>query len=134
MTLQFLKLYFIAVPVFLTIDLLWIGVIGNGIYRKYMGDLLRTPPNWTAAIIFYLLFLVGLIFFAVNPAIEKDSIKYALFYGAIFGFFTYMTYDLTNLATLNNWPVQLVIIDITWGVVLSASVASGTFFIYKLIT
>lgn len=128
-----LKIYIVAVPVFFAIDLLWLGVVARGFYAKHLGELLKSAPNWTAAIIFYLLFLVGLVIFVIAPALEKNSFSHALVYGAMFGFFTYMTYDLTNLATLKNWPMQIVLVDIIWGTVLSAGVASITFYIWKLI-
>lgn len=131
--IDYLKIYLISVPVFFAIDLLWLGVLARGFYVKYLGDMLKSPPNWTAAIIFYLLFLVGLAIFVITPALEKNSLSHALLYGAMFGFFTYMTYDLTNLATLKNWPMQIVIVDIIWGAVLSAGVSSATFYIAKLL-
>lgn len=132
MTSQLIKLFLIAVPVFFVIDLLWLGVVARGFYLKYLGDMLKSPPNWTAAIVFYLLFILGLVIFVINPAVDKESIKYAVLFGAMFGFFTYMTYDLTNLATLKNWPMQIVIVDIIWGTVLSMSVASLTYYIYNI--
>lgn len=130
--MQILKLWLISVPIFFAIDLIWLGVVARGFYVKYLGDMLKSPPNWTAAIIFYLLFLVGLVVFVINPAIDKNSVQYALLFGAFFGFITYMTYDLTNLATLKNWPIQIVVVDIIWGMVLSASVATLTFYVFKL--
>lgn len=128
-----LKLFFIAVPVFFVIDLIWLGVVARSFYVKYLGDMLKSPPNWTAAIIFYLLFILGLVIFVLVPGVEKNSMRHVVIYGAMFGFFTYMTYDLTNLATLKAWPIQIVIVDIIWGTVLSTSVAALTYFIYKMI-
>jgi uncharacterized membrane protein len=123
----FFILYAISVPIFLIIDLLWLGVIASNFYRERMGDLLQI--NWTASIIFYLVFLVGLIFFAVYPQLDKGW-QMVMLYGGLFGFFTYATYDLTNLATLKDWPLDLVIVDIIWGTVLGASVAVITYLIY----
>lgn len=80
--------------------------------------------NWPAAIIFYLLFIVGIMIFAIYPGAEANSIKKAAVYGALFGFFTYATYDLTNLATLNNWSLTVTLVDIIWGTLLTAVVAS----------
>jgi uncharacterized membrane protein len=130
--IEFVKIYFIAVPVFFLIDLVWLGVVARGFYAKQLGELLKSPPNWTAAIIFYLLFIVGLLIFAIVPALEKNSWTHVLIYGAMFGFFTYMTYDLTNLATLKGWPLRLVFVDIVWGIVLSAGVSGITFYLVKL--
>ncbi len=129
--LNYAKLYLVAVLIFFLIDLLWLGVIGKGIYQKYMGHLMRPTPNWPVAIIFYLLFIIGLIIFAIYPAIANKSWTYALCYGAMYGFFTYMTFDLTNWAVLKDWPWQIVIIDIVWGIVLSTSVTLATYFIGK---
>ncbi|MEF3692533.1 MAG: DUF2177 family protein [Candidatus Moraniibacteriota bacterium] len=128
-TLDFLKLYLIAVPVFFMIDMLWLVVIAKDIYQKYMGHLMKPMPNWPVAILFYLLFIVGVIIFAVHPAIKNNSWTYALFYGAMFGFFTYMTFDLTNLAVLKDYSWQITIIDIIWGTVLSTTVSLAVFFI-----
>ena len=124
----FLALYAISVPVFFVIDMIWLGFVASSFYRERMGDLLQI--NWTASIIFYLVFLVGLTFFATYPNVDKGW-QMVLLYGALFGFFTYATYDLTNLSTLKDWPLDLVIVDIIWGTVLGGSVAVGTYFIYN---
>jgi len=124
----FFTLYAISVPVFFVIDMIWLGYVASGFYRERMGDLLQI--NWTASIIFYLVFLVGLTFFAIYPNVDKGW-QMVLLYGALFGFFTYATYDLTNLATLKDWPLDLVIVDIVWGTVLGGAVAVGTYFIYS---
>ncbi len=129
--MNFLKMYLVAVPIFFLIDIVWLTVVAKDIYQKYMGHLMRPMPNWPVAIIFYLLFIVGLVIFAINPAIKNNSWSYALLYGALFGFFTYMTFDLTSLAVLKDWPWQIVIIDIIWGIFLSASVATVSYFIIQ---
>ena len=131
--INFLKLYFIAVPIFLMIDLVWLGLIAKNVYQKYMGHLMRSVPNWPVAFTFYLLFVIGLVIFAIYPAVRDSSWTYALLYGSLFGFFTYMTFDLTSLAVLKDWPWEIVIIDIIWGVVLSSSVSVATYFIAKSI-
>lgn len=129
--LEFIKIYLVALPVFFAIDLLWLGVVARNFYRSRLGDLLKDPVNWPAAIIFYLLFIVGLVIFAVKPGLEASSWMKVLTTGALFGFFTYMTYDLTNLATLKDWPFPIVVVDIIWGIVLSASVSIVTYFLVK---
>jgi uncharacterized membrane protein len=129
--MDYIKIYFISVPVFLVVDLLWLGVLAKDIYQKYLGYVMRPSPNWGAAILFYLFFLVGLLVFVLIPAVEKGSWQYALYMGAFFGFITYMTYELTNYAVLDKWPWQIVIIDIVWGIVLSSAVAVGTYFVYN---
>jgi uncharacterized membrane protein len=127
----FLKVYAAAVPVFFLIDMVWLGVVAKGVYGKYMGHLLRPTPNWPAAIAFYLMFIVGLVIFAIHPALKAQSWTYALLYGGLFGFFTYMTFDMTALAVLKEWPWQIVIIDIAWGIFLSASVSSVSYLIAR---
>jgi len=131
--LLFLKLYLIAFILFFVIDLLWLGIIAKDIYKKYLGHLMSTQNNWIAAIIFYLLFIGGLVFFVIMPAVEAGSIGKALLYGALFGFLTYATYDLTNLATLKDWPIQITLIDLTWGTFLGTSVSLLSYLFYNLI-
>ncbi len=123
----YLKLYLLTVPVFFAIDLIWLGLVARSFYQKHLGYILSPEVNWPAAIVFYLLYIVGIIFFAVRPALEVESLSRALFLGACFGFITYATYDLTNLATLKDWPLIVVIVDIAWGTVLCALVAAGSF-------
>ena len=93
----------------------------------------RSNINWTAAISFYLLFIVGLVLFVIAPAIEKNSWAHALLFGALFGLITYATYDLTNLATLKDWPLLVTIVDLAWGAVLAALVSTATYFIARKI-
>jgi uncharacterized membrane protein len=126
----FLTLYVLAVPIFFLIDMLWLGVIARSFYQERLGHLLG-DINWVAAIIFYLIFLAGLTFFATYPGVTKGTILSAALLGGLFGFFTYATYDLTNLATLRNWPLSVTIVDMIWGTVLGASVAASTVFLYK---
>jgi len=123
--------YFLTTVVFFVIDMTWLGFIAKDLYRKYLGSFLSDTVNWTAAIIFYLLFIIGIFYFAILPAVEKNSLAKAVLSGALFGFFTYATYDLTNLATLKNWPLPVVFIDITWGAVLTAIVSTAGYYIVK---
>lgn len=124
--------YLIALIVFFAIDILWLGFITKGFYRKNLSHLMAPKTNVIAAVIFYSVYVGGLMFFAINPALDKNSIMYALSVGALFGFMTYATYDMTNLATLRDWPIKITIIDIIWGTVLNAITASATFYIVKL--
>ncbi len=110
--------------------MLWLGVIAKDFYQEKLVDFLG-PVNWTAAIIFYLIFIVGVLIFAVVPALESQSLTKALVLGALFGFFAYATYDLTNLATLKDWPLSIVVVDMLWGAVLSGSVATASYIIGK---
>jgi uncharacterized membrane protein len=126
---MFIKLFFIALPVFFVIDMIWLTLIAKKFYREQIGFLMKQDIVWYAAIIFYLLFIAGLVVFVITPAIEKHSWKHAVFYGAFFGLITYATYDLTNLATIKDWPVLVTIVDLVWGMVLSASISTVTYFI-----
>jgi uncharacterized membrane protein len=109
------------------IDGVWLGVIAKKLYYTELGKLLLEKPNMTAAILFYVIYVVGIVVFAINPAIEKGSWQVALWQGALFGFVAYATYDLTNLATLKGWSEKIVIIDMLWGALLTAVVAAVTY-------
>lgn len=126
---MFIKLYFITLPIFFIIDMIWLGLVAKNFYAKHLGFLMKTNVDWVAAIIFYLLFIVGLVFFVISPALEKGSWVYALLFGALFGLITYATYDLTNLATIKDWPIIVTIVDLIWGMVLASSVSVVSFFI-----
>jgi len=117
-TTRFAVTYCVTALVFFAIDLLWLGVIAKNIYAKYLGHLMAERVNWIAAIIFYALYVVGVILFAIEPGVRSESLSHAVMWGVIFGFFTYATYDLTNLATLKDWPVAIVFLDIAWGMIL----------------
>lgn len=130
---MFIKLYAIALPVFIAIDMVWLGFVAKGFYAKQIGSLLRPDVNWSAAILFYLLFIVGLVVFVITPAVEKNSWTYALLFGALFGLVTYATYDLTNLALAKDWPLLVTVVDLVWGAVLAASVSVLTYFIISKI-
>jgi uncharacterized membrane protein len=121
--------YLLTFMVFLTIDMLWLGVIAKNLYKKYLGDFLSDRVNWHAAFIFYIIYVVGILIFAIYPAVNKGSAYNAILMGALFGFFTYATYDLTNLATLRGWPLLIVFIDIIWGSILCALVSLSGFYI-----
>lgn len=109
------------------IDAVWLGVIANKLYKNELGSLLLEKPNMVAAILFYVIFVVGIVVFAVLPAVTAGDWKVALGLGALLGLVTYATYDLTNLATLKGFPVKIVIIDLLWGTVLTATVATLTY-------
>jgi uncharacterized membrane protein len=123
----FVKLYLLTVPIFFLIDILWLGYIAKGFYREHLSFILSSKVNWGAAVTFYLIYIAGILIFAVAPAIEKSSWQQALMWGALFGFFTYATYELTNMALIDGWPLKIVVVDILWGVVLCASVATASY-------
>ena len=124
---MFIRYYLIALPVFLVIDLIWLGLVAKKFYADQIGFLMKADINWIAAIIFYLIFISGLVVFVITPAMQKASWTHALLYGALFGLITYSTYDLTNLATLKNWPVLVTVVDLAWGSILAASVSVITY-------
>lgn len=126
---MFIKLYALALPVFFAIDMVWLGVVAKSFYAKQIGALMKPDINWSAAIIFYLIFIAGLVVFVITPAMEKGSWTHALLLGALFGFVCYATYDLTNLAVAKDWPLVVTIVDLVWGAVLAASVSIITYFI-----
>lgn len=121
--------YLLTTVVFFIIDMTWLGYIAKEFYGTHLVNFLSPQVNWVAAIVFYLLFIIGIFIFAILPAVEKSSWTHALIYGGLFGFFAYATYDLTNLATLTNWPIKVVVVDIIWGFVLTASVSVSGYFI-----
>jgi uncharacterized membrane protein len=123
----FFKLYAIAAVTFFVIDLIWLGVVARSFYQAQIGHLMRANVNWTAAIAFYLIFVVGIVILAVWPAIERNSLGHAIFLGALFGLVTYAAYDLTNLATLEGFPFGVVVVDMAWGTVLCSSVSTVTY-------
>ena len=122
-----LRLYPIALVSFLVIHMLWLGVVARGFYKTHLGYLLSERPNWAVAIVFYLLFIGGLLTFVVVPALEANSWRKLVFLGAAFGLVTYATYDLTNHATVKGWPWIVTVVDLLWGIVLSTSVSAVTF-------
>ncbi len=130
---MFIKLYAIALPVFFVIDMIWLGLVAKNFYSTQIGSLMKNDVNWTAAIIFYIIFIAGLVVFVITPAIEKGSWMHALLFGAFFGLVCYATYDLTNLAIAKDWPLLVTIVDISWGAILAASVSTITYFIAKKI-
>ena len=119
----YLKLYLCTLLAFFAIDMLWLGVVARGFYQKHLGFLLRPDINWTAAIVFYLLFVAGLLVFVVVPSLQAGSTKKVLVLGALFGLITYATYDLTNLATVKDWPWIVTAVDLLWGAVLATTVS-----------
>lgn len=121
-------LYALTFAAFLLIDLLWLGVIAKGIYAKYLGYIMTDNVRWLSAFVFYALFVGGLIYFSgvLNTELTFTTI---LKNGLLFGFFTYMTYELTNHAVIRDWPNEIVFIDIAWGVVLGGITTTAAYFI-----
>lgn len=131
--IQYIIAYIAGAIAFTVIDLLWLGLIAKDLYKDRLGDLMATQIVLPAGILFYFLYIFGIIIFAVHPALTADSWKVAAMWGALFGFFCYMTYELTNWAVIQNWPASLVLTDIVWGTVLTSLVATASFLITKLL-
>jgi uncharacterized membrane protein len=129
--MKYLKLYLVLLTAFFAIDMVWLGLVARSFYQQSLGFLMAPSPNWFVAAIFYLLFIVGVLFFVVVPGLENGSLKTTLLRAALFGLITYATYDLTNLATIKNWPVLITVVDLLWGTFLSVSVSSVGFIFGK---
>jgi uncharacterized membrane protein len=123
----YLKLYALTFAAFFAIDMIWLGLVAKGFYRKHLGYLMAPDVNWPAAIIFYLLFIAGILVFVVVPGLKSGSIGMTVLRGALFGLITYATYDLTNLATIKNWPLTVTLVDLAWGTILSVVVSLAGF-------
>lgn len=121
-----MKAFLVAAAIFGALDAMWLGMVANKFYKSQIGFILADKPNMVAAIIFYVIFIIGLVVFVINPA---DSAVKALGLGALFGLVTYATYDLTNQATLAKWPISVTIVDLIWGITASAIVAFATKYI-----
>jgi len=117
--------YACTLLLFVAIDLTWLTLMGPKLYRPALGELLRPDVNLKAAIAFYLIYPLGLLIFAVSPALKSADPRIALTMGALFGFFCYATYDLTNQATLRNWTTTITLVDIAWGTFVSGVAAFG---------
>ena len=123
----FFKLYVVALVTFFVLDLVWLGVVARGFYQSQMGHLMKAAVNWPAAVAFYLVFLVGLVVLVVWPAVEQQSLARAITLGALFGLVTYAAYDLTNLATLEGFPLRVAMVDMVWGTVLCGTISAVTY-------
>ncbi|MFO8069112.1 MAG: DUF2177 family protein [Alkalibacterium sp.] len=131
--MRYFIIYMITLAVFFLVDMVWLGLIANKLYRDQIGFIMKDRPNWLAAFIFYLIFILGLVFFVIQPALLSESIVEALLRGMFFGFITYATYDLTNLATLENWPLKITVIDLIWGTTLGGVVSTISFYFSSML-
>ena len=125
--MNYLTTYSATLAVFVLCDMAWLGTMASRLYRPTLGDIMLENLNLGAGIAFYLIYPIGIVIFAILPALKSGSLAQAMLYGALLGFFTYMTYDLTNQATLRNWTTQLTLIDIAWGTLLGAIAATAGF-------
>ena len=127
-------LYFATFGVFFVIDLIWLLVMNSRFYKVQLSELMAEKVKWIPAILFYLLFIVGVLLLVVLPAVDHGTWLSALLLGGLLGMISYGTYDLTNLASIRNWPLKVSIVDIIWGTVLSAVVTTASFFIALALT
>jgi uncharacterized membrane protein len=127
--MKYIYLYLLTFAVFLAIDFVWLTWIAKNLYAEKIGHLLAENPNLIAALVFYLLFVGAALLFAVLPGYEAQSVTKTLLLGAALGMITYATYDLTNLATLKDWPLSVTIIDIIWGTSLCAVTSVAGYYI-----
>lgn len=113
--------YLATLVFFCAVDMVFLGIIAKDFYRASIGHLMADSFNIPAAVVFYALYIAGLMIFVINPAVRAGEWSHAALYGALFGFFCYATYDLTNLATLKDWPLGLSLADMAWGATITAA-------------
>ena len=118
-----LAYFAVTFVVFMGIDLVWLGFVAKNIYSKYLGYLMAPNVNWLAAMVFYVIFIIGVLYFVIAPSLVDRDFTQLVIRAMLFGFITYATYDLTNLATVRDWPITITIIDLIWGTSLSTSVS-----------
>lgn len=129
--MPYIMTYLGVTALYLIIDYLWLGVIAKGFYQQQMGDLMREDILIHIAALFYMFYTIGIVLFAVKPAVEAENVFIALSYGALLGFLAYGTYDVTNMATIKNWPILMSLVDVAWGTALTATTATAGYFILK---
>lgn len=122
--MEFLKLFGLSFASLIALDALWLTKISPKLYKEQIGHLMAEKPNLAAAGLFYVIYIIGVVIFVVQPAVEQKSVMYALTRGALFGFVAYATFDLTSLAVLKDWPLKITIIDLIWGSTLTAGVST----------
>lgn len=127
--MDFIKHFLLAVVIFGAIDAVWLVAIASKFYKKYLGYILAPKADLKPAVVFYVLYIIGLVVFVIDPALARNSVGYAISHGALLGLVMYATYDLTNQSTLRNWPYQVTIVDMIWGTFITALVATLSFLI-----
>ena len=127
----YVKLFSVSLFTFLILDAIWLGFIARNFYAKYLAAYLTDNVIWLSAIIFYLIFNIGLLIFVILPSIEKNSYTTLILYSLLYGLVTYATYDLTNYATVKDWPFAVTIVDIIWGMFVAFASSSATFLFHK---
>ena len=127
---RYLILYALTLVFFFAIDLTWLGVVAKNLYREKLGFILSDKVNWAAAVIFYLIYIAGILYFVLLPGLESGSLTKVILNGALLGFLCYATYDLTNMATIAKWPLSIVVIDMLWGAFLTAACSTAAYWVY----
>ncbi len=125
-----LTIYLITLAVFLAIDMVWLGILAKDLYRKQIGKLMAKKPNWTAAFIFYAIYILGLFLLVIYPAVQDKSGLATWWKGLVFGVVSYATYDLTNLAVAKDWPVKITLIDLVWGGAVTSLTTLASLFLF----
>ena len=123
--MQLIVAYAATAIVFFGLDFIWLSKLAVGFYKREIGQMMLSKPNFVAAGIFYLFYIAGIVYFAVAPSFNGGSVAMAALSGAIFGFLTYGTYDMTNLSTLKGWTWRLCAVDIVWGTLLTGVAAAA---------
>ena len=131
--MTYMASYIAALITFLAADMVWLGIMASRFYKPALGDIAVAGVNLPPAIIFYVIYPIGLVIFAITPGLKSGSMMTAAVYGALFGFFTYATYDLSNYATLQNWSLELTLVDMAWGTILGAVTGIVAFWIVSKI-
>lgn len=131
--MKYLYLYILTFIVFLVIDFIWLKFVASNLYSSKIGHLMATNAKLLPALIFYLVYVVGVVVLIILPGYEAKNIWKAILFGALFGMISYSTYDLTNLATLKDWPLSLSIIDIAWGTFVTAITSLSGYYIATLL-
>ncbi|QRN85952.1 DUF2177 family protein [Clostridia bacterium] len=129
--MKYIWMYLISLAVFLAIDMVWLNFIAKALYQRELGYLMADKFNLAAAFIFYAIFVAGLMYFSIYPAFVQQSVLKAVLTGAFFGLVSYATYDLTNMATVRDWPLLITLVDLVWGATLGATTSSISYLIFK---
>ena len=127
--LKYVLAYLSTAVVFFILDFIWLSSMATTFYRARLPDIMATDVNYPAAVLFYVIFVAGVVIFAVGPALENGRWATALTYGALFGFMAYATYDLTSQATLKQWSTAVTVVDMAWGTFVSGTSATLSFFV-----
>ncbi len=129
--MDFIKMYVVSLVSFLALDSVWLVLVAPKFYKKHIGYVMAQNPNLLAAGFFYLLFMVGLVVFVIQPAVNDGSWQTALYRGALFGLVSYATFDLTNQAVIKNWPWLVTGVDLIWGTFITGVVSVVAYLILQ---